>query len=563
MRALRNDPKGGIPVETLRFTTLARRSRSVFAACAIALLPALGGCLSDYVAADRTDRTPRELTLAHQSGGVHHRGLLHGGTWYVSQGNTVLALDPRSGKSRGEERVLPNGTCGAIVDMIVWRGDLFVVLDESAIARLDIRSSKTPATVEVLDADALGLLPKELSVVDDALYVSGKGGVMRLDTRRRFLTDKARVGHVAPSQHGPVAVVERQVVSLENGEYVGAASFIDAIPSSLGIEGGLVFALQTREGASVGIMGPDVREISSDSVTGWLRRVRVLDGRLWAVTDTELVCWDISRAKLEKAETFKLKGGFDIDAINDNYFAVVGSFGRAVLRMHDDSTGQGDEFLRVTRVPGRLDVAISDQINVVGSSPEGTWSYRGGGRPALTERKSDVWSIPAKEVSAVWGTARLVADGDTYSAVEITGGGASGQWTPQNDARVFVMSVIDGDLWVGHDRGISVLRHRTAAGVGPGSFPVAPHTPIGKSTPTCPLVEIGAIVWEGPVFLISALRTGQGALFVSHWGGFGVAEWVLPKKKKDDAVPRRSSRDASESADRGSSRSTSVDTPDR
>lgn len=507
--------------------------KGAMAATAISVLATLGGCLDEtYVAQDRTDRTPRELHLTHQAGGAHHCGLIHDGVWYVSQGSTLLSVDPRTGKVRNEELIAPEGTSGAIVDMVIWRGDLLVVLNETAVARIDLQSTNRPVTVELIDADKLGVHPTKLSIIGDTLFVSGRGGVVELPSMRRSLKGEERVGSVAPSENGPVAVVDRRVVTVADGSFVGAATYIGSLPSSSEVADGLVFVLQSREGASIGLMGPDVREVATGAVAGLVNRVRVIGSRLWVITENELVCWDISKGTLGVPEIYKVKGARDVDAINDNYLAVVGSFGRAVLRLRDDSTGSGDEFLRVTRVPGRLDLALSDQRTTVGSSVEGNWIYPVRGVPSLSDRKVNIWTIPARSVTAVWGSAKLVGDEGASSKVEISGGigGAKGEWSPADNGRVWVLTVVDGDLWIGHDHGITVLRHRDVATMG-GPYPVAVSAPKGKTTPECPLVEIGSVTWEGPIFNLTPLRTGKGVSFVSRWGGFGVVEWVIPSEK--------------------------------
>ncbi len=511
----------------------------------IAVLAAamVAGCIDEsYVAEDRTDRTPRDLRVMHHAGGTHHRTLIRGGTWYVSRGVVVQALDPNTGKNRGECTIVTDGTAGPVVDLVEWNGSLMAVLDESAVARLEIDRGRAPTVAEVIDAKALGIRPKQLSVVGDALYVSGVGGVVRLPDRTKFLEGQGRVGAVAMGQQGPVAVVDRRVVSLEGGQFLGAATELQPLPESIGLPGGLAFALQHRDGASVGLMGPDIRERSTDVVPGLVRRVRVIDGRLWVVTDAELVTWDISRGALADPLVLKLRGGRDLDAVNENYFGVVGSFGRAVLRLRDDATGDGDDFIRVVRSPGRLDMAISDQRTILGSSVEGTWSYALRGTPTLTDRSVPVWGIPAREITAAWGTAKLESDGADEPARRVTitsgmGSGAmKGSWTAPEDGAIWVLALVDGDLWVGHDRGISVLRHRTAAATGGGAYPVEATEGRGAATADCPMVEVGSLTLEGPVIHLFPLRTGQGASWVSQWGGFGVAEWI----SKDASSRRRS-----------------------
>ncbi|MBX3355060.1 MAG: hypothetical protein KF724_05110 [Phycisphaeraceae bacterium] len=498
-------------------------------------LVALAGCINDtYIPEDRTDRTPRELRVTHQVGGIHHCGLLHGGTWFVSQGTTLLSIDPRTGRIRSEESVVPIGSSGAIVDMTIWREDLLVVLEETGLARIDLRSGRQPVTVEVIDAARLGIQPRSVSVVDDMLYISGVGGVVRLPDMKRFLQGSDLVGRVVATPSGPVAPVGRRVVRLDDGAYAGAATMLEPLPPSIGIDGGLAFVLQSRDGATIGLMGGDIREIASEVVPGFVRRLRVLEGHLWAVTDSELVAWRIKGRTLGEEERFPLKGGADIDAINENYFAVVGSFGRAILRKESDTTGPGDDFLRVTRVPGRMDLALTDQRTWIGSSAEGTWRYALRGKPELIERKVEVWGVPSREASANWGTAKLAGDEEDFRRVEISAGfaGAKGTWTAPDEGRIWVVTVVDGDLWIGHDRGIAVLRARTGGVVVDGAYPVVSSPARGVTSSTSPLVEIGSVTLEGPVFNIAPLRTGQGVSFVSRWGGFGVVEWVIPSSKQ-------------------------------
>lgn len=510
------------------------------------------GCIDEtYERTDRTDRSPSSLRMDHHVGGTHHRTVIEDGSWFVSQGVLIEALDPHTGKVRGECRLAEDGSAGSVVDLVRWQGSLMAVLDESAVVRIDPRGGRDAEVVEVIDAAALGIRPKQLSVVGESLYVSGLGGVVRLPDRTRFLPDQAQVGSVAMSSSGPVAVVDRRVVSLENGQFVGAATQLVPLPPSLGIVGGIAFVLQYREGASVGIMGPDIREISADVVPGIVRRLRVIDSRLWVVTDTELVTWDLSRGKVADPLVLKLKGGRDLDAVNENYFGVVGSFGRAVLRLEDDATGDGDEFIRAVRTPGRLDVAISDQRTIIASSPEGTWSYPIRGKPTLTDRAVPVWGIPARDVSAVWGSAKLVSDSDDEPVrrVEISSGVGSaaskGTWSAPLDGTIWVLALVDGDLWIGHERGISVLRHRTAAEGGTGAFPVQQSKAAGTMTGTSPLVEIASITLEGPVIHLFPLRTGRGASWVSQWGGLGVVEWV-----SESAASRRRGTSAGRSSPR-------------
>jgi hypothetical protein len=87
---------------------------------------------------------------------------------------------------------------------------------------------------------------------------------------------------------------------------------------------------------------------------------------------------------------------------------------------------------------------------------------------------------------------------------------------------VRTIQLVDGDLWVGHERGVDVLRREEAA-----LPPAAKGTPTdGKAAPA-PVTEI--VVkhrwrFEGPVLFIYPERIGGGASMVSLHGGFVLAK---------------------------------------
>ena len=83
-----------------------------------------------------------------------------------------------------------------------------------------------------------------------------------------------------------------------------------------------------------------------------------------------------------------------------------------------------------------------------------------------------------------------------------------------------VLASVDGELWVGHTDGITVLR---SASANDSATPTADAPPTQESLV---IVKRGELRLPGPVLWIYPLRTGQGAVWVSHFGGLGVAEFT-------------------------------------
>jgi hypothetical protein len=203
----------------------------------------------------------------------------------------------------------------------------------------------------------LGFSPRRLSVGDGHLYVSGLGGVVRWDDGfimlRRDVQDspaQSEIGRVAMSNEGLVVCEGRRIYRLSDGRYVGSASdLVSAEGSTAPPDGALVFTRQAEAGALVGLMTPDLREIDVDRTTvpvpGIVRSVRVFDGKIWIVTDEEILSYRVMRETDDSPSGLRLVSVNDIDVIgardvarvDDDHLAIIGSFGRALYRLR--STG--------------------------------------------------------------------------------------------------------------------------------------------------------------------------------------------------------------------------------
>jgi hypothetical protein len=505
------------------------------------LLLLQSGCLFDntYVKEDRTDRRPRVARITSHVGGSHDCVLVHERLWYVGHGPSLLVIEGRGSRDARSETVGEVGTVGPLVNLAMWRDDLVGVIDGDAVLRWDVSVPRTPLLIDQVSSKALGVRPRCLDVVGDELYVSGDGGVVRASDGRRFLPDATRVFGVVPTSQGLAAMVGRRVVLLEDGRFIGAATQLIPLPEAVGIPGGFAFMLQGREGVTVGLMGPDVRERTGQVVRGTFTRIRLVGGRLWLIGDTEMVSWALRDGAMEDAVYTRVKGVRDIDALSENLFATVGSFGRATFRLHDDREGPGDEFSDVQREPGRLERSIFDGRRLLAGSDEGFWLYPIRGTPTLSDKMVELTQMPETKATLAWGTATIdrgqPVDGvPAPGEVRIEGPDGKAIWQAPDDAWISTVVAVDGDLWIGHGEGITVLRK----GAVPATDGAEPAETRRQAEGELALDTLGTLRLSGPVIWLHPLRTGGGVAFVSRFGGMGVAELVPEDAPTASAVTR-------------------------
>ncbi|MCE9619011.1 MAG: hypothetical protein K8R92_03780 [Planctomycetes bacterium] len=503
-----------------------RRPLLILALC---MLP-LWGCLENYVKEDRVDRRTKTLKLTHQVGGTQDCLLVNDGLWYVGFGSQLMVLEGRGTKPLRSERIEPNGEGGAITDIALWHGDLVAVVDGDAVVRWDISSPRLPVLIDLVTAKELGIRPRSIRVVNNMLYISGDGGVVRAADGEKLLAGEATVGRVVDTKHGPAAPVARRVQLLQDNRFLGAASMLEPLPASAGLPGGFAFALQGKEGATVGLMNADLREVAGEPIRGILRRLVVANGRVWAIFDTEIASWDVKGGKLESPMYTSVKGARDLAPLSDNLYAVTGSFGRGVFHLHDDKDGPGDTFTDAVREPGRLEQSLFDGRRVLAGSSEGFWLYPIRGKPTLSDKTVSLTTIADTKVTLAWAEAEI-DKGDGVNPVtagrkiHFKSSTAETEWELPPNIYACVLTSVDGDLWVGHTDGITVLK---PASQGDGA---------AVTTGALIIVKRGELRLPGPILWIHPLRTGLGAVWVSHFGGMGVAEFT-----PDEGEPKPASK---------------------
>jgi hypothetical protein len=281
-------------------------------------------------------------------------------------------------------------------------------------------------------------------------------------------------------------------------------------------------------------MTPAFSETSSVAISGLVRRARVLGEHLVLVTPTELEFWRLKGGKLVDPVHVPLKGARDVDLLRPNHFAVAGTFGRAMYRLAREGTEEGDHFYNVQREPGLLELAVTDRRRILAGGREGFWLWRIGGDVELTDKTTNITSITPKRVDTAWGSAALVYEGkdaEEARTVEFRHDGTVTLYTPEGSPKITCMALADGDVWIGHEWGVDVLRRvplsATAATGGATGAASTPSTSAagdraaragGGST----IAAISRFRFEGPVLFIFPEGLGGGASIVSLHGGFAL-----------------------------------------
>lgn len=525
--------------------------------CALVMLPAAGGC-SSTPAVPPKPPTIKVLRVVNHFGGTHYRTIIHDGVWYQTFDSSLLVLNPEQLTVVKQVDFGKAGEVGPATDMIIDEANkrMFIIIEDDEVIELSLTAPQAPEIVRRLDAAKLGIHPHHLSSVEGVYYVSGTGGVVRLSDLTRVLSSPEDAGRVARSAHGLVVTIGRQVHRLEDDKYIGSASDLQMLPTDAvaGQAGEMLFTLQGEQGALVGLMSPEVREIDSAqakvAAKGIVRSVKVIGKMVWIVTDESVRGYSIGPDALEPAITCDVLGARDVDRISENYLAIAGSFGRSIYRIVQDAKGEGSTFVRGQREPSGLLAAVTDGQHILAGGPQGLWMYLINSRVELTNRKFDKPPPnPPRRAALVTAQAQISDDNTTLTvtpspaaaasgtanAPSGAGGAASGRgaqqpvsptawtYTEPGGSLIHCVVAIDGEnFWIGHDKGITVLK------------PILPAAPpvkfsmSGQAPSTVNLTDhvVGRLRMDGPVLHIYPLMVGGGASYVSVFGGFGVAQFV-------------------------------------
>ncbi len=461
---------------------------------------ALAGCGDPYKydPDDRTDSRAKSLQVTHTVGGVHWCASAYAGGWYQGFGHRVLSLAPRTGAVLSSLEPIPAGHGGAVRALVAWHGDLYAVVERTALVRIDVRDPKDLVVVEASPSSALGIEPLTASVIDDRLFVSGIGGVVEFPSGERFLAGQEVTGEVLRVGQELAVIVGTTLTALDGASLQVPASAALPLPIGVGPEGGALVLEQALSSTAIALLDGSFSEVSRVALGKHIVSISVCGGRAWGFTPSSVFTWAIHPDRLDDEVEVKIRGAIGIELLGRNRYAIYGAFGRSLYRLEPDEEGPADEFHRSHREPGNIVIALSDQRRIIAGTPTEVWSYAVGGDCDLVQRSLQVGEMPRKDIKWEDGEASIQGDDATTLLVEIPG--SKQEFTLP---RIQTMAIVDTDLWVAHADGVAVYRRASGGGV----------------------EEIAALRLPGPITHVFARRAGQGASYVSALGGMGTTEW--------------------------------------
>ena len=488
---------------------------------------ALAGCDSMQSMLELPEEPPAypsqdSILSEDHHGGTHHCSLVSGRLWYQTFDNQLLVLDVVDGGDIVALTPFEHGEAGALVDMVIHDQLMYLVADGDALIELDLENQRLPRVRRTIPASALGIRPLHVSIVDGAVWVSGEGGVVRLDqggtAGKVFRGDDPDVvcGKVVSTLEGPAVCNGRRIHRVKDWKYLGSASMLEPLPAISGLTNGFLFVLQSSAGASVGVMGPDLRQISDFAVRGQVRAIRYADTRLWAIGEGEIGSAEVLKdGMLGPTEWISIKGARDLDMAGPNYLVVAGSFGRSIYRIKADGSGAGDTFLAVTREPGRLDAAVDDGRRVLTGSPEGAWIYTIGDDIEIVDLPITRNTVPVDFAPANWGDVRISDDRKT---MVIHVDDVDHPWVAPGGGNINTIAVMGRRIWVGHEDGVSLIRINGPKDNGERAYFKLPPPPR--------IEDAGQLRISTGVTHLLPVRVGDEVVWVSPFGGIGVAKAV-------------------------------------
>lgn len=483
--------------------------------------------------------TPRAPRVTSSFGGTHRQSLIAGRVWYQSFENRLLFLDPQTGMELLDLELAPRGTTGVVSDFAVDGTRVFVVLADDWVIELDATEVRETKVVNRWGRSEITIAPRFVSIVGEDVWVSGNGGAIRLGDalphgavspealrdpkaepiRPPVFLEGRMAGRVVPANGGPVACVGRRIFRVADGSYLGSASMLVPLPDSAG--GGYAFALQATEGAQVGLMDASFRERSAGAVPGLVHSVRVFDDRFFAVNDFEVATWKLESKEGSSADlsasggstsgtefvlgaplSVPVKGARDVAKVQRNRFAVAGSFGRSLYRYLPEGDRPGDTFYWSRRLPGRLEVSVTDRRRVLAASREGAWLYLIGEEAEMSDKPIEAPDRPIIAAETAWGSAKIDESRET---VTFRIGDRAQVITPSRGGLVSALGIADGRVWIGHDHGIDVIKYDQTTGE---------------------VYSEERIRLDGPIVAMYPNRVGGGITYVSRFSGFGVIRLV-------------------------------------
>ena len=156
----------------------------------------------------------------------------------------LLVLNVQDGALISRVEPLPFGRAGALVDMVILDQRMYLLADGDAIIELDLENPRRPAVLEIRDSadSACAPGPSPPSTVRCGSPVKEASFAGAIPSRRDCPASRSCSPVVSVNQ-GLAVPVGRRVHLLEDGAYLGAATWMEPLPQASGLEGKYLFIL--------------------------------------------------------------------------------------------------------------------------------------------------------------------------------------------------------------------------------------------------------------------------------------------------------------------------------
>ena len=398
------------------------------------------------------------MQVSHSFGGQAMALEIVDGHWYQALGDKLVVLT-KDGGSKVRTVILSQDPASATCEHLLRVGDrLFALLDGREVVVLDISNVAQPKIVKRHSAASLGIIPRDLVVVNSWPVVIGDGGAVRLSDGRQLVKCDGTVTGITMSLNlGVVYASGRRIFDGDTTEFLGSATQLFALDDDANAEIGTIVYTRDLDGATeIGLMSSSLRDL--DAINGKLTlngkqlHISIRSSRILVATDVAVYVLRIAPTELRLLREFDIQGVFDLGVISSNYLAMCGKFGRGVFRIKTDSGGSGNTLFRVERAHGSMSAGKFDKYGVKIPAETATVHYKFDKSVQITDAVSSGVEVPTKATILGWEAEIDAASGDI-----IISNANNLNYYLKWPSRAYTVVSISGNFWIGAEDGIYVI----------------------------------------------------------------------------------------------------------
>ena len=378
--------------------------------------------------------------------------------WYQAIGDKLIVLTKNGGSKVATIILAQDPASGSCKDLLHSGDRMFALLDGREVVVIDISVITSPKIIHRHTARSLGIIPRDLILVNGWPVVIGDGGAVRLSDGSRLVECEGAVTGVTMSINlGVVYASDRRIYDSDTGEFLGSATQLIGVDNQANaVLGTIVYTRDLDGETEVGLMSSSLRDI--DAIEGKLTlkgkrlHTSIRSSRIFIATDAAVYVIGIAPTELRLLRTFDVRGVRDLGVIASNYLAMCGNFGRGVYRIDSDRGGTGNKLFRIERSHGAMSAGEFDRYGVKIPAETGTVHYSFNESVEFTDEASEGVRSPTKAVILGWSAEIEIESGDVVIS---NANHLEYNLKLTSPARTIVS--ISGNFWIGAEDGVYVI----------------------------------------------------------------------------------------------------------